>query len=252
MELVKEFDKQGNFLFKYRGTLPILILFLGLSVQAYFTWKHSHANMSDFKSNEYEFICLGVALIGLIVRILSVGYAQKNTSGRNTEQQVADHLNTSGMYSIMRHPLYVGNFFMWLGVAMLTGHTWFIIAFVLAYWIYYERIMYAEEVFIARKFGPKFTEWASKTPAVLPAVTQWHNPDLKFSLKKVLRQEKNGFAAIFILFFIFDTLAEYIIFGEVHFRNQHWLLLCLVSTAIYLILKVLKNNTNILTPEDGR
>ena len=34
----------------------------------------------------------------------------KNTSGRNTHDQVADSLNTSGIYSIVRHPLYVGNF----------------------------------------------------------------------------------------------------------------------------------------------
>jgi protein-S-isoprenylcysteine O-methyltransferase Ste14 len=252
MGLIKELDKQGNFLFRYRGTLPLIILGVGVSVQAYFTWKHSKANLNEFHSTEYEFICLGVALIGLIIRILAVGYAQKNTSGRNTEEQVADSLNTSGMYSIVRHPLYVGNFFMWLGVAMLTGHTWFIVAFVLAYWIYYERIMYAEEVFIAGKFGPKFTDWAAKTPAIIPAISKWHNPDLKFSVKKVLRQEKNGFAAIFILFFIFDSIAEYIIFGEIKFRNLHWLVLCMGSIVIYFVLKVLKNNTNILTVEDGR
>lgn len=253
MELIKEFDKQGNFLFKYRGTLPIIVLLLGLSVYCYVTWKTAaNGGAVEFTSNEYEFLCLGVALIGLVVRILAVGYAQKNTSGRNTEKQVADHLNTSGMYSIVRHPLYVGNFFMWLGVAMLTQHTWFIIAFALAYWLYYERIMYAEEQFISRQFGSGFTEWAAKTPAIVPQVTKWHNPDLKFSIKKVLRQEKNGFAAIFILFFLFDTIGEFITFGEVHFRNRHWLILCITSTIIYLILKIVKRKTSLLQVEGGR
>lgn len=251
MELIKELDKQGNFLFRYRGTLPIIVLLLGLSVEAYVTWK-SNTNAADFHSSQYEYFCLIVALVGLVIRILAVGYAQKNTSGRNTEEQVADYLNTSGMYSIVRHPLYVGNFFMWLGVAMLTEHTWFIIAFSLAYWLYYERIMYAEEQFIARKFGARFTEWAARTPAIIPAVGKWHNPDLKFSTKKVLRQEKNGFAAIFILFFLFDIMSEYIIYGSVEFRNDHWLILCIASCVIYFVLKMLKNNTKLLSGEDVR
>jgi protein-S-isoprenylcysteine O-methyltransferase Ste14 len=251
MELIKELDKQGNFLFKYRGTLPIVILVLGASVKAYVSWK-STTNASDFHSNGYEYICLAVALLGLAIRVLAVGYAQKNTSGRNTEEQVADHLNTSGMYSIVRHPLYLGNFFMWLGVAMLTEHTWFSIAFILAYWLYYERIMYAEEQFIGRKFGTRFTEWAAKTPAILPAISKWNNPDLKFSTKKVLRQEKNGFAAIFILFFIFDAISEYIVYDDVRFRNSHWLVLGLISCVIYFVLKILKNSTNVLSVESGR
>lgn len=251
MELIKELDKQGNFLFKYRGTLPIIILLLGASVKAYVTW-NSQTNAADFRSNEYEYICLAVAILGLAIRILAVGYAQKNTSGRNTQEQVADHLNTSGMYSIVRHPLYLGNFFMWLGVAMLTEHTWFIIAFILAYWLYYERIMYAEEQFIGRKFGTRFTEWAAKTPAIIPAVSQWHNPDLQFSTKKILRQEKNGFAAIFILFFLFDIISEYIVYDNILFRNKQWLVLCIASCLIYFTLKISKNNTTMLASETGR
>ncbi|CAG5002936.1 hypothetical protein DYBT9275_03004 [Dyadobacter sp. CECT 9275] len=243
MELIKEFDKQGNFLFKYRGTLPIIILFLGLSVHAYVRWEDARTGNTDFTENGYEFFCLCVALLGLVIRILTVGYAQKNTSGRNTARQVADHLNTSGMYSIVRHPLYLGNFFMWLGVAMLTQHTWFIVAFILLYWLYYERIMYAEEQFISKKFGKSFSEWASRTPAIVPYISQWNNPNLEFSTKKILRQEKNGFAAIFILFFLFDTVGEYITYGDVQFRNIHWLFLCLGSCVTYMVLKLMKNSS---------
>ena len=252
MALIKELDRQGNFLFKYRGTLPIIILILGLSVYIYKTWEFSRTHAGEYISDGYAFICLGVALLGLVIRVLAVGYAQKNTSGRNTSQQVADNLNTCGMYSIVRHPLYVGNFFMWLGVAMLTQHTWFIVAFTLLYWLYYERIMYAEEQFISKKFGNKYFEWSAKTPAIIPAPAKWSNPNLEFSTKKVLRQEKNGFAAIFVLFFLFDCVGEYIIHGDIQFRNLHWLILCIASCVIYFTLKVLKNNTTILNPKEDR
>ncbi|GAB3172305.1 methyltransferase family protein [Telluribacter humicola] len=246
MELVKELDKQGNFLFKYRGILPLIILVVGLGVYAYEVWEAAGAYRINFEDNEYEFLCLAVALLGLVIRILTVGFTPRNTSGRNTEQQVADTLNTSGMYSTVRHPLYVGNFFMWLGVAMLTQHTWFIVAFVLLYWLYYERIMFTEEKFISSKFGTKFYEWAARTPAIIPNPSKWRNPDLQFNLKKVLRQEKNGLFAVFLLFFVFDTVGEYITYGDVSFRNSHWLVLCIASGVLYLVLKLLKNHTQVL------
>ena len=249
MELVKEFDKQGNWLFKYRGVLPIIILGVGLVVYAYRVWEHTHFSALPYTSTEYQFLCLAVGLFGQVIRILTVGFTPKNTSGRNTQEQVADTLNTSGIYSVVRHPLYVGNFFMFLGVAMLTANTWFIVAFVLAYWLYYERIMYTEERFIEGKFGDKFRAWAAVTPAIIPYFGQWKNPNLEFNLKKVLRQEKNGFAALFILFFIFDVVGEYILYGNITFRNAHWLYLGVGGAILYLILKVLKNSTKVLQDE---
>jgi len=83
--------------------------------------------------------------LGLFIRAYAVGHTPANTSGRNTKEQLADELNTTGIYSMVRHPLYLGNFFMWLGAAVLTKNGWFIVAFILLYWIYYERIMFAEE-----------------------------------------------------------------------------------------------------------
>jgi protein-S-isoprenylcysteine O-methyltransferase Ste14 len=246
MELNKELDVQGNFLFKYRGILPLIALGLGIAVHAYEASQLSASGKKDIGPEYYDFICLGVCFLGLIIRILTVGFTPKNTSGRNTDVQLADQLNTSGMYSIVRHPLYVGNFFMWLGVAMLTGHTWFVISFTLLYWLYYERIMFTEERFISRKFGDYFQEWAAKTPAIIPYLQQWKNPDRSFSLRKVLRQEKNGFFAIFLLFFIFDSVGEYMAYGNIEFRNLHWLVLCLASGVIYLVLKIVKRKTDLL------
>lgn len=79
-----------------------------------------------------------VSLLGLGIRIHAVGYSGKHTSGRNTGKgQIADILNTKGLYSITRNPLYVGNYLMWLGFAMLTCNLWFIGVFSLIFWIYY-------------------------------------------------------------------------------------------------------------------
>ena len=126
-------------MFKYRGILPVIIIVMGLGVYAYTKFSGSEVTFIDEKY--FEFICLGVALFGAVVRAYTVGYTPYNTSGRNIDSQVADTVNTIGIYSIVRHPLYVGNFFCSLGIAMLTQNLWFVLFFIAAYWLYYERIM---------------------------------------------------------------------------------------------------------------
>src|SRR5690242_16211615 len=167
MALQEELEKQGQWLFKHRGKIPLVILLIGtilyLRTEAYpETFVLENTPYEPY----YESLCLLVSLFGLVIRIYTVGHTPKNTSGRNTDEgQVAEVLNTTGSYSMVRHPLYLGNFFMWLGPAMLTGQFWFIIAFCFFYWIYYERIMFAEEQFLRNKFQGQFTEWAQRVPA---------------------------------------------------------------------------------------
>ncbi|MGB8874133.1 MAG: hypothetical protein WCC75_12145, partial [Desulfobaccales bacterium] len=45
------------------------------------------------------------------------GLPPRGTSGRNTQGQVAETLNTTGIYSLVRNPLYLGNFLIWLGLS---------------------------------------------------------------------------------------------------------------------------------------
>lgn len=249
MPLQEEMEQQGNLLFKYRSNLPLIILVLGLVVHVYSTYTSAYQIPYE---NYYQILCLGVCLFGLVIRIMTVGHTPKNTSGRNTsEGQVADQVNTTGIYSLMRHPLYVGNFFMWLGIAMLTHNVWFVIAFTFAYWVYYERIMFAEEQFLRGKFGDVYLNWASKVPAFVPKSLALTKNKYPFSWKKVLRQEKNGFAAIFILLFVFE-LSEHLVKGtSLSINSFLWFYPMVIGSIIYLILKFLKRSTNVLT-EEGR
>ncbi len=250
MALQEEMEKQGNFLFKYRGSLPLLILVIGLFVylqSVYF----SIIDYNGVATKLYEIICLSVCLLGLFIRIYAVSHSPKNTSGRNTRRQLAEELNTSGIYSLVRHPLYVGNFFMWLGIAILTQNLWFIIAFVFAYWVYYERIMFAEEQFLRRKFGDSYLKWAEKIPAFIPDFKNWQSPMLPFSWKKMLKKEKNGVFAVFLVIFFFRELGQYLTNKTLSVNFDFWFWAMSVSGIMYFILKVLKKRSSFLK-EKGR
>ncbi len=249
MALQEEFEKQGNWLFKYRGQLPLIILFIGG-----YLYLRSEMYPDSFILRDtpyeiyYEIFAFIIGLIGLFVRIYTVGHTPKNTSGRNTKAQVADTLNTSGMYSIVRHPLYVGNFLMWLAPALLTGHFWFIVAFCLFYWVYYERIMYAEEQFLRRKFSGQYTEWSKKVPAFFPRFKNFRKSDLPFSWKKVVKKEKNGLFALFLIFAAFDVLGEYV--QQEDDYNYFLIAMCIFTGLSYIVLKYLKSHTELLNEQD--
>lgn len=148
-----------------------------------------------------EILAISICLIGLIIRICTVGFTPANTSVRNKDGgQVADIVNTTGNYIIARHPLYLRNSFMWLGISFLTGDIWFLLAFSLAYWIYYECILNAEEQFLIRKFGEKFTLWASTRPAFIPIFSKWTSANLTLVGKRYLKKKRTVFLRYFFWF----------------------------------------------------
>jgi protein-S-isoprenylcysteine O-methyltransferase Ste14 len=250
MALQEEFEKQGIWLFRYRGTLPLLILVIGAIL--YLRTKYYPGTFILEETpweRPYEFLCLFVSLIGLGIRVYTVGHTPRNTSGRNVAEQIAETLNTTGIYSVVRHPLYLGNFFMWLGPGLLTGNFWFIVAFILFFWIYYERIMFAEEQFLRRKFGNVYTGWAEKVSAFMPNFKNFVKPEWPFSWKKVLKKEKNGLASVFVVFTAFNIAGETIQHRTDY--NYFFIISCVISVVLYFILKYLKRRTEVLN-EEGR
>ena len=237
MALQEELKTQGDFLFKNRSYLPLIILVIGLSV---FIHSEYQNKIIDNRIPElFNYIWLSISLFGLYIREVTVAHTPKNTSGRNTKEgQIAEQLNTTGIYSIVRHPLYLGNFFMWLGVAMLTNNTWFVIAFILLYALYYERIMYAEESFLIQKFGDTYLDWAKNTPAFIPSFKYYQKAKYPFSIKKALKKEKNGLAAVFLIFWVFSFTGKMVKGKAIEF--DFWFYGALASTMIYIVLKIVK------------
>lgn len=184
MTLKEEFETTGNWLFRWRSYLPVVFFAIAL-----FSSQHFRPFPSDVTQDLWGLLCLSVSYAGLLVRILTVGFTPDRTSGRNTRHgQVANSLNTTGIYSLTRHPLYLGNFLMWFGISLYPRLWWLSVLCVLMFWVYYERIMFAEETYLRDKFGETYTRWAERTSAFIPSSKNYVKPNVKFSLKKVLRK----------------------------------------------------------------
>ena len=236
MSLQRELRTQGDFLFKYRSFLPLIILFAGLGVYAY----DYHFGKLDLEHSLSRWpIYFGLSLLGLFIRFWAVGYSAENTSGRNTsEGQIADSINTKGPYSLVRHPLYVGNFFMWLGVACITENFWFIIAFICMYWLYYERIMYAEESFMASKFGDAYLDWAAGIPAFVPRFSNYQKNTNTFDFFKIAFKEKAGILNLCLVFFVFEFLFLSLAGSGWEVSKSFWTYPFVISLIYYAIMKL--------------
>lgn len=242
MALREEFERSGAWLFRWRSYVPLALLRLVAA---------SLVRSGDLDRVPgdllWEIGCLGVSMLGLAVRVATVGYAPRGTSGRNTHSQVADVLNTTGMYSIVRHPLYLGNGLMWLGLALYPRLWWLVLIVGLSFWIYYERIMFAEEEFLRRRFGEDFLQWANVTPAFVPRLRSWRSPALPFSVRTVLRREYSGLFGV-IAAFTFLELSNGLLHGRTGVEPL-WQALFAAGLVVYLTLLTLKRKTRLLHVE---
>ncbi|HET7321688.1 MAG TPA: isoprenylcysteine carboxylmethyltransferase family protein, partial [Longimicrobiaceae bacterium] len=237
MPLREDFERSGLWLFRWRSYLPVLFLLLFVGPMLHFTYFGG----SETTDRVWELFCLLIALSGLAVRVVAVGFTAPGTSGGNTRAQRADSLNTTGMYSVVRHPLYLGNFLMWMGVALLPHHAWLAAVVALVFCVYYERIMFGEEEFLRKKFGSPYEEWASRTPAFVPAFSRWTPPRYPFSLRLTLRREHPGFFALIILFTAIEVLGDRVVLNR-WAVDPLWAWIFGVGTALYLVVVTLKKS----------
>ncbi|MCF7886090.1 MAG: isoprenylcysteine carboxylmethyltransferase family protein [Candidatus Marinimicrobia bacterium] len=246
MALREKFKKQGNWLFKRRSYLPLLIFpFL---IIALFNYEHLESYLGKNFGDIYGVICIAISFLGLAIRAITIGYTPKGTSVRSTDGQVADTLNTTGMYSVVRHPLYLGNFITFLGMILFIQVWWFSIIGMLAFFIYYERIMYAEEAFLRKKFGKQYLEWAKETPAFWPKFRNWKKPKLRFLFRSVLKREYSGFFTIIISFTMIEFLGNLISKSKFEL-DLNWIIFFSVGVIIYLTLRTINKTSKILHVE---
>jgi protein-S-isoprenylcysteine O-methyltransferase Ste14 len=239
VELQHRLCKQGDTLFRLRSYVPLA--FLGMMILALWLQGDESLPLAPL----WIWACVAVSLAGQFIRADVVGHTPDGTSGRNTSVQVAKQLNTVGWYSVVRHPLYVGNGLMWLGLALLPGIWWLTLLVMAGFWLFYERIMLREEEFIKGEFGPAFLAWAEHTPAFLPRFSRWQPWTLSFSWKNVLRREFSGFFALAGLFVLLLVLREVFAGQSVELsRGQN--LALLAGIAVYIVLYVLRRWTRVL------
>jgi protein-S-isoprenylcysteine O-methyltransferase Ste14 len=245
MKISEHSSHTGRFFFRWRGYLflPLLPIFLLSFIQ----YNPISSPMDDLL---WEVGCFLVALLGLSVRVLTVGTVPRGTSGRGTKKPGANVLNTTGMYSIVRHPLYLGNYFIALGISLFL-RTWFLpIIASLALIVHYKIVISSEEEYLEGKFGDEFRAWAAKVSVIIPRLNNYQAPKLSFSWKAALRREFYGLFGIITAFFALDFIGDFIAYKRITF-DPFWTPLFMIGLVFFSVIRILKKKTHLLEV-DGR
>ena len=242
MNVAERMLTDGHRLFKSRSIVPLTVL--PVVILALPDSSRAAAELGDTGRLVVQWLSLAVAFTGLLIRCVTVAYAPDGTSSRDTRALRAPSLNTTGMYSIVRHPLYLGAGVMWIGIAMSLRVWWLVVIVALAYWIYAERLMIVEEAFLAKTFPGEFPRWAARTNAVVPRLSGWVPASGSLQIKR-LSSEHNGLLTIGVAFpllqYLVNLRQEALPWREWYAQHHGLMLLLEITVVISLVSMVLRH-----------
>lgn len=173
--------KLGNFFFKIRSFTPIPFI-LALLYFAQPTW-YTAAIGTLF------------IIVGEFLRIWAVGYAGPSTRARTLG--AARALVTTGPYSYVRNPLYLGNFLLSLGICVIANVYWLVAVLIVGYFSQYLPIIALEEAYLLESCGAVYQAYRAAVPRLLPHLRPYPHPSPHdFSPGRALKSEKRTLTAI--------------------------------------------------------
>ena len=117
---------------------------------------------------------LVMAAVGQLWRIYAAGVIYKNKK-----------LASTGAYSLVRHPLYLGNFLILVGFAIAAGN-WVVMAVVAFFFLfYYPAAIRYEDYKLEGIFGEAWRNWSKDIPGMFPTRLKWQpNQDASWDFRQ--------------------------------------------------------------------
>ena len=246
VKLLDHIPRSGDWLFRWRGQLPVLML--PLFLLGLFDARLPASLSPGIRA--WQFASLAIALAGLAVRVVAVGTAPAGTSERSTTNPRASQLRTTGVYSLVRHPLYVGNTLTAVGFACFTTSWYLPVIVALIGILYHERIAAREEVFLEDRFGEEFLRWADRVPAMVPRLSGYVASSTPFVWRRILGREFHGLFVIGSVLFVLDLVRSALATGRLVF-DPFWTACFLGTAAIFVACSLLKKLTRVLAIDDA-
>ncbi len=164
------------------GSIPILLLC---------------SNMTD-QSFRWGIVFL---VIGEAIRFWALGFMEKK----------GKKLAMSGPYAFVRNPLYVGNFFLGLGVAVIVWN-WIIgVIFLVGFFGIYAGTIRGEEKHLLEMFGKTYEDYCKFVPPFFPRLTPYAAPGKDpFLWSRIVKHHEYitvlGIILMVILIHLYDDL----------------------------------------------
>jgi protein-S-isoprenylcysteine O-methyltransferase Ste14 len=152
-----------------RGTQLLLWAVIGLSMTANGFLRHLH--LADMHANEDWLKPAALVLLaaGLAVRIVAIATLGKAFSA-NVATHAEQQLQRSGLYSVVRHPSYLGMEIIFLAIGLHAGDWICLAVVVLLPTLAVLRRIGVEEEALRGLFGEQYAEYCRTTRRLIPGV----------------------------------------------------------------------------------
>ena len=223
-------DFAGKIIFRLRSIAPVAVILVVVPM----TWR-SHVN--PLPGDELlNWVGLALALFGQVIRLFTIASVPKNTSLQSRTMQAAS-LNTTGPYAVVRHPLYLGNYFITIGMLCIAHELWAwalgIAYLVGSQWL----IARTEDALLREKFGAQFDTWSKEVHSIWPRLSHLKDVTGPFEWKRTIQREINVIGA-------WGSGAVLLLLWEVFVRGgltrQIWWTFVAIQAALLVMLIVNK------------
>lgn len=131
---------------------------------------------------------VALALFGEVIQIWASAHLRKNVE-----------VIMSGPYAWVRNPMYLGRFFVGLGLTALTWRWWLVLPYVVIFWLYAQARVLGEERRLRERFGEEYQAYCRAVRRWLPTPPKQRFSDARWSWACVFRNHELRVSAVVVL-----------------------------------------------------
>ena len=191
------------------GSIPLLLLCANIN-DASFRWG------------------VAVLIIGELIRFWALGFVEKK----------GQKLAMSGPYAFVRNPLYVGNFFLGLGVVLIVWNWIILVIFLVGFLGIYTGTIRGEEKHLLGVFGKPYEDYCKNVPSFLPRLTPYAAPEKEsFLWSRIIKHHEYITVLGIILMTLIIHLYDEVFLSKEAWSDQKGLIFAVVIVTLVLALE---------------
>jgi len=184
---------------------------------------------------------LGVMFLlkGTLLRMISRGH-------KKFYSEKGDALVTSGIYSVIRNPMYLGSFYTGVGFVFIVWPWWAVIIFAYLFYLRFRVQILKEEEHLEKLFGAEYLKYCKDVPRIFPSIKKFN----KVKLKDIINwkeacdtKEKLGLIGWPMLGVVLETMQENIVFGYTNIIQTFGLFImaAIIFAALFMVKYLVMN-----------
>ncbi|MBN1688408.1 MAG: hypothetical protein JW893_04850 [Candidatus Omnitrophica bacterium] len=217
----------GNRLFRWRRWFYLL----PVSLMIFYSENLKYLFKSYVYDELFEIASFGVVALGLAIRFWASGSSHRSFVKKEKEWHF--HSQTQGVFSIVRNPYFVGEFFILLGLSLPLLSLRLVLLSLFLFLLLYTPIVLSRERMLEDRFKEAYEAYRRKIPLCIPSFRHWEKGRVHFRWDVALEKETNIIVIVSFFCFFIEQYKDIIIKGAWD-SQPIWLILML--PAIFLLL----------------